>query len=119
VRDDFDDRKHLGIAAGVIVVLMRVEDVAERLAGNRLHLRKDVRMVAIEHVVDQDDTFTRDVHGNVAALARNHVQLALHLFQAQWTGWLGVLSVQRVGHLHDSNCGKQTSHPQAFHTRRH
>ena len=55
VRDDLGDRQHLEVAAGVVVVLMRVDDVTQRLVGDRLDLREDVGMVAVEHVVNQHD----------------------------------------------------------------
>ena len=57
MRDDLGDRQHLEVAARVIVVLMRVEHEAQRLVRDALHLREDVGVVAIEHVIDQDDAF--------------------------------------------------------------
>ena len=56
VRNDFGDRQHFEVAAGVVVVLMRVDDVPQRLVGYRLDLREDVGMVAVEHVVNQHDS---------------------------------------------------------------
>ena len=75
VRDDLGNRQHLEVAAGVVVVLVGVEDVAQRPVGNRLDLGEDVGVVAIEHVVDQDHPFRRHVESDVASLTRDHVQL--------------------------------------------
>ena len=67
--DDFDSRRHRIIRAGVIIVMMRVDHVPNRLVGefaDRLH---HLRVVAVVHVVDQDDAFVGDVGRDVAALA--------------------------------------------------
>ena len=69
MRNHLGDRQHLQIAAGVIVVLMGVDDIAQRLIRHRLDLRKDVGVVAIEHVVNEDDTLRCRVEGDVAAFA--------------------------------------------------
>src|SRR5262249_37276971 len=47
--DDLGDWKHLEIAAGMIVVLMRVDDVLDWLVCNRLYLSENVSVVSIEH----------------------------------------------------------------------
>jgi hypothetical protein len=83
VGDDLGERKHLEIAAGMVVVLVGVEHIAQRLVGNRPHLRQDVRVVAIEHVVDEDHPFVGHGDGHVAAFPRDHVEIAPHALDAQ------------------------------------
>ena len=80
--DHFGDRQHLHITARMIVVLVRIDDVLQRLVGDRLHLRKDIRVVAVEHVIDEDHAVVRRIQRDVAAFTRNHVQVALHTFGA-------------------------------------
>ena len=65
--NDLSDWKHLEVAAGMIVVLMRVDDVLDRLVCNRLYLSKNVRVVSIEHVVDEDHSLGSDVCGDIPA----------------------------------------------------
>ena len=50
-------------------------------------------MVAIEHVVDQDDPLRRGVEGDVAALTRDHVQITLDPLCSECPGGLGRLRV--------------------------
>src|SRR5688572_30074328 len=78
VRDHFGDRQHLEIAAGVIVVLVRVDHIPQRSVGDELHLGEDVGVVAVEHVVHQDDALGGGVDRDIAALAGDHVQVTLH-----------------------------------------
>ena len=78
VRDHLRNRQHLEVAAGVIVVLVSVDDVTQGLVRHRLDLREDVGMVAVEHVVNQDNALGRRVEGHVATLTRDHVQITLH-----------------------------------------
>src|SRR5215471_17314138 len=65
--NDLSDWEHLEIAAGMIVVLMRVDDVLDRLVCNRLYLSQNVRVVSIEHVVDEDHSLGSDVCGDIPA----------------------------------------------------
>jgi len=63
--DDLGDRKHLEIAAGVIVVLMCIDDVLDWLVCNRLYLSQNVGVVPIEHVVDEDHSVRSDVRRDI------------------------------------------------------
>ena len=45
VRDDFSHRQHQCVAAGVVVVLMRVDDIAQRLRGDLLDLGDGLRRI--------------------------------------------------------------------------
>ncbi len=81
--DDLGRGHELSVSAAVIGMMMRGEDVFDRLAGDALHLRDDVLVVLIEFVVNQDDAFVGHIHGDVAAVAFNLVQIVLHLIQSQ------------------------------------
>ena len=59
VRDHLGQRQHLEVAAGVVVVLVRVDDVVERLVGDGLDLREDAGVVAVEHVVHEHHALGR------------------------------------------------------------
>ena len=52
-------------------------------------------MVAVEHVVDQDNSLGRRVEGHVAALTRDHVQITLDPLGPERTRRLGRLRVNR------------------------
>ena len=95
VRDDLRNRQHLEVAARMVIVLMRVDHVPQGLAGHRLDLREDVGVVAVEHVVNQDDPLGRRVEGHVATLTRDHVQITLHPLRPQRSRRLGRLRVNR------------------------
>ncbi len=97
VRDHLGQRQHPEIAAGVIVVLVGIDDVAQRLARDGLDLRQDVGVIAMEHVVHEDDPFARHVERDVAALPRDHVQVAAHARRRQRTGWFANLGVTDPG----------------------
>jgi hypothetical protein len=80
--------EHLLVAAGVVAVMMRVEDVADRLIGDALHLGDDLRIIALEFVVHQDHAFGRRVDGDVAAVAHDHVQVVGNFLDRQVGGRL-------------------------------
>jgi hypothetical protein len=63
-------------------MLVRIDHVLQRLVGDRLHLREDVGVVAVEHVIDEDNTIVRRIQRDVAAFTGDHVQVALHTFGA-------------------------------------
>src|SRR5262245_32454646 len=67
--DDLGDWQHLEIAAGMVIVLMGVDDVLDRLVCNRLYLSQNVRVVSIEHVVDEDDSIRSDVRRDISAFS--------------------------------------------------
>jgi len=73
------------IAARVIVVMMCVDHVLHRLVAKHFDLRHDGVVVALVHVVDQDDALVGDVHGDVAALALDHVEVVLDLLRGRRT----------------------------------
>ena len=55
---------------------MRIEHIDDRLIRHRSDFRQNIVVVSVEHVVDENHASTRDVHGHVAAFARNHVEVA-------------------------------------------
>jgi len=103
----------------MIVVLMRVENVLHRLFRNTLDLRHDVSIVALVHIVDQRHAFIGHQHRHVAAIARNHVKIILHLLRAQRSR-SRVLLISREPSCNgkrrseDSKCGG-VFHSDAFH----
>ena len=117
VRDHLGDRQHLEVAAGMVVVLVGVDDVLQRLVGDRLHLREDVGMVAIEHVVHEDDAVARGIERDVAPLARDHVQVALHLLGAKRARRLCRLRVHRPRALQHEDGDEETKERRSAHAR--
>ena len=109
VRDHLGDRQHLHVAAGVVVVLVRVDHVAQRLVRYRLHLREDVAVIAVEHVVDEHDPLVCREHRDVSTFAGDHMETGLDLRDAQRPGWFGVLCVDdpRAGERGDHEKRKQ------------
>jgi hypothetical protein len=94
VQDDFGvGGEHGLIAAGVVPVVMRVEDEADRLVADALHLGQNLRVVLRELVVDQEHALVRGQHGDVAAAADDDVEAVGDLFERE----LGGLLVLRPG----------------------
>ena len=84
LRDDLDGSpQHLFVATGMVAMLVGVEDIFDRFGGDRFDLRHDVCVVALEFVVDNDDAFIGDVVSDVTAIADDHVEVVLYLFERQ------------------------------------
>ncbi len=66
----------------MVVVLVRVDDVAQRSVGDLPDLGKDVGVIAVEHVIDEDDAVVRGIERDVATLTGDHVQVAIHALGA-------------------------------------
>jgi len=81
------------IAAGMVVMLVRVQHVANGLVRDRLHQCQDVGVIPIEHVVDEHDTVVGHLHRDVAAFSRDHVEVAPDAFDAQRARWLRRLCI--------------------------
>ena len=71
------------VAAGVIAVLVRVQNIADRLVGNRFHLGQNVRGVLREFIVHEDYPFAGRQHRDIAAIADDHVQILGDLLHGQ------------------------------------
>ena len=67
-------------------MLVRVEHIPDRLIAEHFHLAHDGGVVAIVHVVDQDETFVRYERGDVPAFALDHVQAVLDLLGSRGAG---------------------------------
>ena len=85
-RDDLGRRLELGVPAAVIRVIVRVDDVLDRLIRHALHLLHDALVILIELVVDQNDAFVGDVDRDVAAVAFDLIQIVLDLVEGQLRG---------------------------------
>src|SRR5215475_8682728 len=101
--DDVRDGKHLEIAAGMIVVLMGIDNVLYRLVGNRLYLSQNVGVVSIEHVVDEHHSFHSDVRRDISTFSRNQVQLVSDSFHAERPGLFRILRVDDPRALQKKN----------------
>ena len=77
-RDRASGLRQFLVAARVIPMHMRIDDVTDRLVGNgsdrRQHLVAEPRI----HRVHQQNAFFTHLHGDVAARAHQHVDVALH-----------------------------------------
>ena len=67
------------VAADVIAVHVRVDDVADRRVADRADGGEDLRAERRELRVDDHDAFGADVDGRVAAGADEHVDVVAHL----------------------------------------
>ncbi len=114
VRDDLRNRQHQRVAAGMVVVLMRVDDVAQRLIGDRLHLREDVVVVPVEHVVHQNHALGGHQHRDVAAVAGHHIEVVFHLLGLERPRGPLRLRVDDPRRLHGGNEGNREDQCGAF-----
>ena len=74
-------------------------------------------MIAVEHVVDEDDAIARGVERDVAALARDHVQVALYPLGAKRTWRLCRLRVHRPRALQHEDGDEETKERRSAHAR--
>jgi hypothetical protein len=74
MRNDIGERQHFQIAAGVVVVLVRVQYVDDRFVGDRSDGCENAFVVPVEHVVDENDANACDIGRNVAALAGQQIE---------------------------------------------
>ena len=100
LRDDVGDLEQLGVAARVIVVLVRVDDVDDRLVRHRRYFRDHVVRVPVEHVIHQDHARASHVNGHIAAFPRDHVEVALHALDVHRLRRLQHLRMGRGYHWH-------------------
>ena len=111
VRHDFDGGREEHVAAGVITVRMRVDDVRHRLVGDRLDLIEDCLPVVGELRVDEDHTAGRNEGGGIPALAGNHVEVVGNFFDGSERRLLGsrASTLRRAGLLRRGG-GENTNH---------
>ncbi len=81
--DDLCGWEKSGIATTVVGMMVRAEHVLDGLIGHAFHLGDDALVVLFELVIDQDDAFARDIHGNVATVAFDLVEIVFDLVQSQ------------------------------------
>ena len=67
MHQDLGRLQELRVAAGVIAVLVRVQQVLDRLGRYALHFGDDVAVQRRDLRVDDDDPFVRHADGDVAA----------------------------------------------------
>ena len=99
MRDDVQrlgvvDRRHLDqffVAAHVIAVHVRVDDVAQRAARQLVHLRHDLGDERAELGIHQQHALLTHLHGHVAPRAHQHVDIApgACISAAKSTGFCG------------------------------
>ena len=100
-RDDLGPgRLHPGVAAGVITVMVGVDDVANRLIRHRLEHRQDIGRVHFELVIDQHHAFVGDERRRVARDERivDDEQVVLDLDQIQFRRLIAELLAVNVRH---------------------
>lgn len=85
VRHDLFDCAELGAAAGVVEVLVRVDDHGDRLVGHRSKMFEDLALVPRRLRVDHHDAAVGDEERGVAAPAPavEHVQVVFELFELE------------------------------------
>ena len=85
-----EDRRVLqepDVAAGVIAMVMRADDVLHRLTGDRLDERDDLVVIALEHVVDQQHAFVGHPDGErIRAGVQDGVETGLDGLDPQLAG---------------------------------
>ena len=72
-RDDLGLANKLCVAPAMVGVMVRAQNVPDRLARDAPNLRHDLIVILLELIVHQNHSFRRDVHCNIAAVALNHV----------------------------------------------
>ena len=83
MHDDLDVRREEHVAARVIAVRVRVQNVRDRLVGDRAHLIEDALAVVGELGVDEQHAVVADEHGGVAALARDAIEVRRDVVDAE------------------------------------
>ena len=101
---------HLDVAAAVVAVMMRIDDVTHGLIRNLLQLRHDVVMIDFKFVVDEHHTVIGDQCGRISGndIIVNDVQIIFNLHKIQLCGLRTTL---RVSEPHGT--GQKESQPQA------
>src|SRR5690606_35240648 len=84
------------VAAGVIAVMMRVDDVADRLVGELPDRGEDLVGERSELRVDDQHAVVADLHGNVAAGPDEHVDIVAHLKRPDLDGVEVLLRADRL-----------------------
>ncbi len=74
----------------MILVIVRIDDILDRLIRDALHLVYDALMIPVEFVVDQDDPLVGDVHSDVASVTFNLVKVILHFVECEFRGRLAL-----------------------------
>jgi hypothetical protein len=117
------DLLHLRVAAAVVGMVVRIDDVLDRLVRQLLHLGDDVREVDLELVVDEHDALVRDERGRVAGheVVVNHVEVVRQFHRVQLGRRLAELRVQvrhaeRAGHRQRK---RHTGRQGGFHGRKY
>ena len=79
---------HLDVAAAVVAVMMRIDDVTHWLIRNLLQLRHDVVMIDFKFVVDEHHTLIGDQCGRISGndIIVNDVQIIFNLHKIQLCG---------------------------------
>src|SRR5438067_121759 len=90
VTNDLSGRQKLRIAAGVIAVRMRVDDVPDGLVGQRLYFGNNIVVITFELIVDKNDTFVREQYGRIAPLAQNDIEIVLEPLELRRRRRLGI-----------------------------
>ena len=104
-------RQHLRIPTGVIPVLVRINDIADRLIGERLYLGQNAVVIPIVLVIDQNHTIPRDRDRDISASAthlwyrRDLIEILPDLVQLQ-------ISMNRLLGARDPDAAQQ-NHAQA------
>jgi len=70
----------------MVGMMMRTENVLDRLAGDAFDLRYDAIEILHVLVVDQDYSFAGDIDSDIAAVALNFVEVFLDLLRVNWGG---------------------------------
>ncbi len=79
--DNLGRWQKLRVAAAVILMIVRIDDVLDRLIRHALHPIHDALMIPVEFVVDQNNAFVGDVHRDVASVAFDLEQIVLHFVE--------------------------------------
>lgn len=69
--------------ARVVAVVMGIDDIADRLIGDRFHLRPDLRTILLKLIVHQNDAFAGGHHRHVSAVSDDDVEALGHLLHRQ------------------------------------
>ena len=71
------------VAATVVGMIMRAEDVAHRLIRDAANPRHDLGVVLIVLVIYQDDALIRNVDGHITAIADGHIKVVADLLDGE------------------------------------
>jgi hypothetical protein len=118
--DDVGSREKFGVSAAMVLMVVGIDDVFDRLLGDRLDPRRNGIVVLLKLVVDQDHAFSRNQHGDIAAVALDLIKVVVHLVDGQLRRLALILCISNPGEQQEQQrgagaCDQSSVHGRNYH----